>query len=201
MSLYQSLNEFRFNLETLNMLVCLNKSHEEIVSFFSTLKFNTVFVSFLTGHRNLLNSVLLRLQLYSDQNFSEQNVRTNLAVLNNPGVNSLVDYLYCSVQNTPLSSNKLTVAQQDLAEPKKQTELTELTEEEEDPFDTFFNTRVRESEDPTNVVKMSEMYTAFTSWWTEQYDGAPPGRDELKEFLSNRLGRQIKTTVTNVSLA
>lgn len=213
MSLSQNLIEFRFNLETLDLLVSMGKSHDEVVSTLGTLGFNAVLVSFLTGPRTLLNSVLLRLQLYSEQNFAEQKVRSSLAILNNAGVNSLVDYLYgssyvsVSTPHAPTGKKAAQVAQpvvQPVAQVvvEKQEEDVELEEDEEEShFETFFNARVRESEDPTNIVKMSEMYNAFTSWWSEQYEEDAPSKDELKEFLSERLGRPIKTTVTNVSLA
>ena len=231
MSLSQSLNEFRFNLETLDLLVSMGRSHDEVVSTLGTLGFNAVLVSFLTGPRTLLNSVLLRLQLYSEQNFLEQRVRSSLAVLNNAGVNSLVDYLYGSstvavavstpvvttsppkkvahvVQQSVPAPQPVVVQQvaqqvvQPAVEEQEEEEDVELEEDEEEShFETFFSARVRESEDPTHVVKMSEMYNAFTSWWSEQYEEDAPSKDELKEFLSERLGRTIKTTVTNVSLA
>ena len=230
MSLSQSLNEFRFNLETLDLLVSMGRSHDEVVSTLGTLGFNAVLVSFLTGPRTLLNSVLLRLQLYSEQNFAEQRVRSSLAVLNNAGVNSLVDYLYGSssvsvpVVSAPTGKKVAPAVQpvvqqsvpapqpvvaQPVAQPvaqqveeQEEEEDVELEEDEEEShFETFFTARVRESEDPTHVVKMSEMYNAFTSWWSEQYEEDAPSKDELKEFLSERLGRTIKTTVTNVSLA
>ena len=225
MSLSQSLNEFRFNLETLDLLVNLGRSQDEVVSTLGTLGFNATLVSFLTAPRGLLNSVLLRLQLYSEQNFPEQRVRSSLAVLNNAGVHSLVDYLYgsstvvvstqpiVSSQPPPPTGKKVApivashpvVAPPVVAPPvveEQEEEDVELQEDEEEShFETFFTARVRESEDPTNVVKMSEMYNAFTSWWSEQYEEDAPSKDELKEFLSERLGRTIKTTVTNVSLA
>lgn len=217
MSLSQSLNEFRFNLETLDMLVSMGRSHDEVVTTLGTLGFNAVLVSFLTGPRSLLNSVLLRLQLYSEQNFAEQKVRSSMAVLNNTGVNSLVDYLYGS-QNVQQSVQQVVSAKKTAPAPapapvaqpvvqtpqpvaEEQDEGEELEDDEEEShFETFFTARVRESDDPTHIVKMSEMYNAFTSWWSEQYEDDAPTKDELKEFLSERLGRQIKTTVTNVSL-
>ena len=124
-------------------------------------------------------------------------------------MNSLVDYIYGSstvavavstpVVSAPVVKKAVHVAQPAVEEQEEDVELEE--DEEENHFETFFTARVRESEDPTHVVKMSEMYNAFTSWWSEQYEDETPSKDELKEFLSERLGRQIKTTVTNVSLA
>jgi hypothetical protein len=221
MSLTQNLNEFRFNLETADLLTSMGTPSNEVVSTLGTLGFNHTLASFMVGQRTLLNSVLLRLQIYNDRGVPEAQVRSGLAVLSNHGVNSLVDYLYNSVQPVPVVSQpvvsqtvpvvakpatKQTDAKQTppapVAEPEEEgEELEEDEEEEESHFDTFFTARVRESEDPTNVVKMSEMYSAFTSWWSEQYEEDAPSKDELKEYLSERLGRQIKTTVTNVSLA
>jgi hypothetical protein len=223
MSLTQNLNEFRFNLETADLLTSMGTPSNEVVSTLGTLGFNQTLASFMVGQRTLLNSVLLRLQIYNDRSVPEAQVRSGLAVLSNHGVNSLVDYLYNSAQTVPVVAQPIVqtahVVQQPVpvvAKPAaKQTpvpapvpepeeegeELEEDEEEEESQFDTFFTARVRESEDPTHVVKMSEMYSAFTSWWSEQYEDDAPSKDELKEYLSERLGRQIKTTVTNVSLA
>lgn len=218
MSLTQNLNEFRFNLETADLLTSMGTPSNEVVSTLGTLGFNHTLASFMVGQRTLLNSVLLRLQIYNDRGVPEAQVRSGLAVLSNHGVNSLVDYLYNSVQPVPVvqsapvipqsvpvvakPATKQTPPPAPVAEPEEEgEELEEDEEEEESHFDTFFTARVRESEDPTNVVKMSEMYSAFTSWWSEQYEEDAPSKDELKEYLSERLGRQIKTTVTNVSLA
>lgn len=221
MSLTQNLNEFRFNLETADLLTSMGTPSNEVVSTLGTLGFNQTLASFMVGQRTLLNSVLLRLQIYNDRSVPEAQVRSGLAVLSNHGVNGLVDYLYNSanasqpvVQSAPVVAQqtvpvvKQTAAKQTpppvpVAEPEEDGEELEEDEEEESHFDTFFTARVRESENPIDIVKMSEMYSAFTSWWSEQYeDDAPvPSKDELKEYLSERLGRQIKTTVTNVSLA
>lgn len=215
MSLTQNLNEFRFNLETADLLTSMGTPSNEVVSTLGTLGFNNTLASFMVGQRTLLNSVLLRLQIYNDRSVPEAQVRSGLAVLSNHGVNSLVDYLYNSAQTVPVVQQPVPVVKQTaakqtsvpapppapVAEPEEEGEELEEDEEEESQFDTFFTARVRESEDPTHVVKMSEMYSAFTSWWSEQYEDDAPSKDELKEYLSERLGRQIKTTVTNVSLA
>lgn len=199
MSLSQSLNEFRFNLETLDLLVSMGRSHTEVVSTLETLGFNATLVSFLTGPRTLLNSVLLRLQLYSEQNFTETKVRSSMTVLNNVGINTLVDYLYESSNATSLPpTNKKTHVTLPSPVVEENVELEE--DNEESHFETFLTACVRESNDPTHVVKMSDMYNAFTNWWSEQYEEDAPTKDELKEFLSERFGRTIKTTVTNVSL-
>jgi len=92
MSLNQKLNEFRFNLETLDLLNNMGKSTQLL----SELGFNSDLLSFMQNNRNLLSSVLLRLQLYGEQNMTELKVRSGLSMLNNQSVNSLLDYLYKS---------------------------------------------------------------------------------------------------------
>ena len=47
---------------------------------------------------------------------------------------------------------------------------------------------------------MNTMYDAFSKWWSTNYEDETPTKDELKEYLSERLGHAIKSTVSNVSL-
>ena len=72
---------------------------------------------------------------------------------------------------------------------------------EQNHFEVFFSSCVKQTDDATDVVKMSAMYEAFTKWWNKNYEDEVPSKDELKDFLSEKLGRQIKSTVSNVSLA
>ncbi len=208
MSLNQKLNEFRFNLETLDLLNNMGKSTQLL----SELGFNSELLVFMQNNRNLLNSVLLRLQLYSEQNMSELKVRSGLSMLNNQSVNSLLDYLYKSsseeTQAKPKTSSKPSSPKPN-PEPEVEEEVftteenqEENAEEEEEVnhFDKFFSECVKVSEDATNVVKMSAMYDAFNKWWSNTYEDEVPSKDELKEYLSSKLNRQIKSTVSNVSL-
>ncbi len=45
------------------------------------------------------------------------------------------------------------------------------------------------------------MYDAFSKWWANNYEDETPTKDELKEYLTERLGHTIKSIVSNVSLA
>ena len=94
MTLNQNLSEFRFNLGTLDMMVNMGRSMEQACGTLSELGFNQQLVQFMQSNRSLLNMVLLRLQLYSEQNINEQKIRSNLSMLNNSSVNALLDYLY-----------------------------------------------------------------------------------------------------------
>jgi hypothetical protein len=213
MSLNQKLNEFRFNLETLDLLNNMGKSTQLL----SELGFNSDLLSFMQNNRNLLSSVLLRLQLYGEQNMNELKVRSGLSMLNNQSVNSLLDYLYKSPTQEEskvepkVKSKPSSPKSEKVPEPEPEVEEEVLTteehqeeenadEEEEDYYEKFFSECVKVSDDATHVVKMSAMYEAFTKWWAKNYNDEVPSKDELKEFLSVKLDRQIKSTVSNVSL-
>ena len=201
MSLSQQLTEFRFNLETLDLLDNMGKSSEYSLQMLGELGFNEQLVKFMKSNRMLLNSVLLRLQLYCEQNMNEQNIRTSLSVLNNQSVNILIDYFY--------KSNLIKSTSQEITKscsPPPQQKVIEHVidnnndDEEESHFDSFFTSCVHVSDDATNVVKMSAMYDAFTKWWSNNYEDETPSKDELKEYLSEKLGHPIKSNVSNVSL-
>ncbi len=220
MSLNQKLNEFRFNLETLDLLNNMGKSSQLL----SELGFNTDLLSFMQNNRMLLNSILLRLQLYGEQNMSEVKVRSGLASLNNQYVNTLLEYFYKSstseetkvdktekVKSKPSSPKPIVIPEPEEQEQEQEEVLTtednqeehqedNNEEEEVNYFEAFFSKCVKVSDDATNVVKMSAMYDAFNKWWSNNYEDEVPSKDELKEFLSEKLGRQIKSTVSNVSL-
>jgi hypothetical protein len=218
MSLNQQLIEFRFNLETLDLLNTMGKTVEYSTQMLNELGFSSTLIGFMQNNRMLLNSVLLRLQLYSEQNINEQKIRSNLAMLNNSSVNGLLDYLYkssvkkLSPPSTPVPTASLKKkAVETEPEPEVEEHHEEEVEEaeaadeaedlEENHFEAFFTSCVHQTDDATHVVKMSAMYEAFTKWWNKNYEDEVPSKDELKDFLSEKLGRQIKSTVSNVSLA
>ena len=217
MSLTQQLTEFRFNLETFDLLNSMGKSSDYSNQMLGELGFSTQLVKFMQSHRMLLNSVLLRLQLYSEQNLSEQKIRSSLAILNNSSVNSLLDYLYKSsstqkdTKKSSITSSKTSsppptpVAEPEVSEHEEETtEVAEAEAEEEveeSHFDSFFSSCIRQSDDASHTVKMSAMYDAFSKWWSNNYEDETPTKDELKEYLSEKLGHTIKSIVSNVSLA
>jgi hypothetical protein len=207
MSLVQQLTEFRFNLETLDLLNNMGKTSEYTTQMLGELGLTSQLIKFMQSQRMLLNSVLLRLQLYSEQNLNEQKIRTSLAILNNPSVIALLDFLYKSTSTTSSSSSKKSVSTPPptpiVEEEVEEVEEAEEAEEQngESHFDSFFSSCVRLSDDASHTVKMSAMYDAFSKWWSNNYEDELPTKDELKEYLSERLGHAIKSTVSNVSLA
>ena len=225
MTLNQNLSEFRFNLETLDMMVSMGRSMEQSCSTLSGLGFNQQLVQFMQSSRSLLNMVLLRLQLYSEQNYSESKVRSGLAVLNNPHVNVLLDHLYTTVTTTTVTTTNA-VSATAVSKPKKTTppstpsvsipapvveELSEQEQEEEQEeqdeeqeeenhFESFFTAHVTHTEDVSDSVKFKEMYAKFSEWWSNNHEDEVPAKEELKSFLSSKLDQKIGTTITHVRL-
>lgn len=214
MSLVQQLTEFRFNLETLDLLNTMGKTTDYSTQMLGELGLSSQLIKFMQSNRMLLNSVLLRLQLYSEQNLNEQKVRSSLSILNNPIVGVLLDYLYKTTTtttkkqtSTPPSPKPVEVAEkvekveEVEAEVEEEAEEAEAEEEEDEShFDSFFSSCVRQSDDASHTVKMSAMYEAFTKWWSNNYEDETPSKDELKEYLAEKLSITIKSTVSNVSL-
>lgn len=226
MSLSQRLTEFRFNLETLDLLTNMGKSNDTVVEMMNQLGFNQQLVTFMMSNRVLLNSVLLRLQLYSEQNLNEVKVRSSVAVLNNTYVNSLLDYLFDTKSDgTPVKKvvpqDKPLVIQLDQPKavppvkkvvshdqpPAVQPQVDHVDEDEPEEdarltaFSNFFTECVKVTGDSTDIIKMGQMYDTFNTWWTDHCEEEAPSKDELKEYLSEKLGRTIKSTITNVSFA
>ncbi len=200
MSLSQNLNEFRFNLDTLDLMTSMGRTTEQATSMLTELGFNQQLVQFMVSQRNILNMVLLRLQLYSEQNTPEVKVRSGLSSLNNQSIHTLLDYLFKTsvVQSVPQVIQQVIKKTTPVVESEEEVE--EVEEEEENYFETFFSAHVRESEDATNSVKLSHMYEVFTKWWNNNYTDEVPSKDELKEFFSEKLGRPVKSTISNVTL-
>lgn len=204
MTLTQRLTEFRFNLETLDLLTSMGRNNTQVMETMSQLGFNNTLVNFMTSQRALLTSVLVRLQLYSEQNFNETKVRSGLAMLSNPHVNSLLDYLFMHSTDVQVSAPVQVVPVAPVAPVVVSAPVVNKNDEEEEEeeetnyFDDFFDSCVRVSDDGS--ITMKQMYEAFSKWWVDVSDDEAPAKDELKEYLSQRLGRQIKSTVTNVAL-
>ena len=201
MTLSQCLSEFRFNLETIDLLVQMSRTTSQITSEMLLLGFTEAQVTFILTSRPLLNSVLLRLHLYSEQNLSEAKVRSSMGVLNNTHINSMLDSFFLRSETT------IVPVKQKVSVPSKHTH-EEIDEEESEEhkselsrFDQFFNACVKQTGEPTDVVKTGDFYNAFTEWWGGIYEETLPDKNDLKDFLSNKLGKSNKNTWSNVCLA
>lgn len=220
MQLKEKLNEFLFNLETARLLQSFGRTKEQIANEMTSLNFSDSLLYFQTSSRHLYDSVMLRLRLYSENNFSEQQVRDSLSVLNNSYVNSLLEYLYSSesdVVSEPVNTTVQPVVVQPVpvvvqptvehttelvADNGESNEVSESEEEnEENPFESFFESCVQQTEEATDIVKGSDFYQAFSEWWKTQYEDTVPDKKELKNYLNEKLGKSKKSTWTNVVLS
>lgn len=216
MNLSERLNQFQFDLETLELLHDLGRSNSAVASEMESLSVTRNLVDLVLSNRRLLDSVLLRLNIYCEKNLSESSVRSSLSRLNNSGVSDLLNLLY-SVSLTEVSESVNTSTATPVSTQVTQvtSSLTENLEsnqesEDEDPelndlqsrLNTFFQECVNESSDATNVVKTSEFYSALTEWWGNTFSNDDfPDKKELKNYLSSRLGKATKNTWSNVSLS
>jgi hypothetical protein len=214
MHLKEKLNEFLFNLETANLLQSLGRTNEQIKNEMTNLNFSDSLLQFQTSSQHLYNSVMLRLRLYSENNFTESQVRQSLSILNNLYVNALLEYLYTSntsniveTVSTPVVSTPVveTVSTPVVSTPVVETVSTnaisnEDSEEDENLFESFFDSCVEKTDEATDILKASDFYQAFSEWWQGQYEDNVPDKKELKNYLNEKLGKSKKSTWTNVVL-
>lgn len=195
MSLQQSLTQFRFDLETMQLMLDSNRTNEDVTNELSLLGFTNSLVSLMLDNRRLLNSVLLRLQLYSESNQSESQVRSNLDRLNNNSVNDLVNHLYMGeVDDTMVEDNNLEESETENNE-NVEVEVTDETV----LLNNFFNECITQTSDSTDIVRSSEFYSALSEWWSNENVNLPD-KKVLKNYLNDRLGKATKSTWTCVAL-
>ena len=72
-------------------------------------------------------------------------------------------------------------------EVEESEEETLESEDEENPFDSFFESCVQQTEEPTDIVKGSDFYQASSEWWETQYEDTVPDKKELKTILMKNL--------------
>lgn len=206
MTLTNNLSEFRFNLETIDLLTSMGRTMQQTFDEMKVVGFTSQQVQFILSSRSLLNSVLLRLHLYSEQNLKEATIRSNLSVLNNTIINSLLDkFFYNSQQSSVIQPvvnyiTKTPSAQSvdNVTENDDEDDTTVVVESSR--FDQFFKACVKQTNDTTDIVKTSDFYNAFTEWWGGIYEESVPDKNELKDFITIKLGKPNKNTWSNVSM-
>ena len=215
MTLTQRLSEFRFNLETIDLLTSMGRSSQQVIDEVQPIGFSSSQVQFIMSSRPLLSSVLLRLQLYSEQNLPDSKVRSSLGVLNNSNINSMLDTFF--LQNDVVQMKTPTIVTPKVVQKVVQnvvqnvvqlvdTEELELEEEEDEiknevpRLDQFFSACIKQTSEATDVVKTSDFHTALTEWWSSIYEESVPDKNELKEYLNVKLGKSNKNTWSNVAL-
>ena len=198
MSLSQHLIQFQFDLETSDLLQNEGRDLSEVRTDLHSLGLNNSLLDLMLSNRRLLNSVLLRLQLYSNKNLSENEVRSKLSKLNNNLVNELVNHLFStnnletSVPVVELNDNEDVISDTE--------EVTNVEVNDETVLlNNFFNECIRVTEDATDIVRSSEFYNALSEWWSNENVDIPD-KKVLKNYLNDRLGKSSKNTWTKVSL-
>ena len=191
MSLTQCLIEFRFNLETIDLLTTLNRTSQQIIDEMKLVGFSSNMINFILTNKSLLNGVLLRLNLYNEQKLNETTIRANLLVLNNTIVTSFLDNFFFVKKNNVLVPS---------LEKEIMDDMDEVVEEPS-KFEQFFKTRVIESQDNTHIVKSTDFHNAFTEWWNGMFfEEEIPDKNALKEYLTTKLGKPNKNTWSSVYL-
>ena len=193
MSLTQCLIEFRFNLETIDLLTTLNRTSQQIIDEMKLVGFSSNMINFILTNKSLLNGVLLRLHLYNEQKMTETTIRSNLLVLNNTIVTSFLDNFFF------VKKNNILVPAVQLE--KEHVDDEDEVVEEPSKFEQFFKTRVIESQDNTHIVKSTDFHNAFTEWWNGMFfEEEIPDKNALKDYLTSKLGKPNKNTWSSVCL-
>jgi hypothetical protein len=199
MELKNKLNEFLFNIETKNLLKKVGKTDNEILNSLKSLNIKEELINFNKLYEHLYNSVILRLQIYTDQNVDENHVRSSLSILNNNHVNSLLDYLYHEESNNSNMMSDAKVSNEKVvSEILSETNSNDDNDNDENLFENFFVKCVTQTDDPTDIVKSTDFYVALTEWCENKNN--IPDKKELKDFLNSKLGKSKKSTWTNVVL-
>lgn len=208
MEYLEQLEQFLFNVETLEMLRSFNTPQSEILNEMSELGFTSGIIHMVDSP--MYKSILLRLRLCFQKGMGESEVRQSFERINNKNVNDFLDYMFAKQSPVveqvvaPVVTPQVVVQEpvQELQQVKQQeSEDEEQSEDEEDYFETFFTECVRQTDDAVDSVNSKDFYSAFTSWWGDNYDDDVPDKKELKGFLKEKLGKDKKGTWTNVALA
>lgn len=210
MEYLEQLEQFLFNVETLEMLRSFNTPQSEILTEMSELGFTSGIIHMVDSP--MYKSVLLRLRLCFQKGMGESEVRQSFERINNKNVNEFLDYMFSSqssvvqqvvepIKQEPVVEQVVAPVEQVVAPVKQESEDDEQSEDEEDYFDTFFTECVRQTDDAVDSVNSKDFYSAFTSWWGDNYDDDVPDKKELKSYLKEKLGKDKKGTWTNVALA
>ena len=213
-----SLEELKFNFDTVVYLRNLGWSHSKMMDYFVN-KLNypsgTVTV-LLTTKTSYLNSVFKRLDLYVELKLSNDDIKMHMLRYHN--LTPLVNYLLDTdkVVEDEANTGDVEVEVEEVVEDEANTGDVEVEEEveeavvsgveenddeeEENLFDEFLKQNVNETNDDSDKMKSSQVYSKFKSWYSSQYDEDVPSKAELKSFLNDKFGRSVKSAWSGVSL-
>ena len=222
----ESLEELKFNYDTLMYLKSLNWTNTKMMEYFvNKLNYPSGAVTtLLTLKTSYLNSVMKRLDLYVDLNLSNKEVRLHMSKYNN--LTPLVDFLLDTSKsdekvedNTSMATSadvekKVVEVVEEVVEEEQlddddDEEVNELDvvvdeddddDEESSVFEKFLKENVEQTDDENDKMKSSQVYSKFKKWYSSQYDEETPSKTELKTFLNEKLGKSVKSVWKGVSL-
>ena len=198
------LDEFNFHLETMNMLKSESDNVETTVETMESVGFSKELTKFLLEtNTSYFNGVMLRLKLYSKRNMTNSNVKNELKM--HSLLHPLVDYLFINnksivepvkehVKEPVKVNNNVSNIEEKVVESDD-----EESEEEVNHFDKFYSEVI--IEDKEGMLKSKEVYERFSSWYEENVDSDIPSKDELKDYLTDKIGKGDKKGWKGVSLS
>ena len=153
MNFQNNLEEFTFNLETLDFMKTQNLSETEIVESLSQANFSEELTKLvLKTNRSFLNSVLLRLKLYSKFNYDQVNEK-----LNKYNMQPLIQKLFVEEQvvEQVVESNEEHVEEQ-VEEPVEEPVIELQEDDDENYFNTFYQKYITKTSNKRyNQIKRS----------------------------------------------
>ena len=212
MNVQNKLNEFYFNLETLELVK--NEELKTIISMMSDAGFNSDLIELLLNlNKNYLTSVLVRLK-YFLQNPQKNKENLDLFLQKYSNFKPLVDYLFLEnlvkkdvfkncdkLESIEIPNNEDEAnSTENLKSEVKSPEKLDSESETESFFDTYLSNQVEKTEDKTQKVKSNEFYSHFTQWYSNKYGEDVPPKKELKNYLNLKLGKSVKSSWQGVVL-
>jgi hypothetical protein len=189
------LDEFNFHLETMNLLKLENDpSLEESMESVGFSKSLTMFL--LSTNPTYFNGVMLRLKLYAKRNMTNESILQELK--NHKSLHPLVNYLFMVEHKVEHKVDLKSNLVSDIEEKVVDVESDEESEEE-NHFDRFYKELV--VEDKNGMLKSKEVYERFTFWYEQNVDTEVPSKDDLKDYLTEKLGKGDKKGWKGVSLS
>ena len=206
MNFENSLSEFYFNLETMNLL--RNDSSVDA----NDISFNDLFPSDLCNMitnftPSYLNSIIVRMRLYNKQNKSVDDIK--LSLKNHESLFPLVEYLFSRndnhvsedsvqqdnmVMESNLDNNDVEEKEVDNSvevEADNEVKSDSDSSEEENPFKSFFDNRITKTNKKNDMISTKEFYSEFKKWFKSEYDDVSvPKKKELNSYLSDILEKK-----------
>jgi hypothetical protein len=224
MNFQNSLTEFNFNLETLDLLKNEKLDDSEIIDTLIEAGFNSELTQLLlTLNRSYLKSVLVRLKLYNKLNKNGTQVMDNLQDYQN--LKPLVHQLFSTSDNlnvtnyespknnTNVKNDKEVEVNEEVNDEVNDKVNEEFNDEvnddnngdessdEENFYENFFMECLESTDNKKDTVKSKEIYSSFKSWYINKFTSSDvPSKTLLKKFLNEKLGKPVKSSWSSLKL-